>query len=365
MSPMIIRIRGVKKVRSKGHVYLYHRKTGTRLPAGLTPEELLRKVAELDGQAATPTEPKNGSLGAMMAAYRGSGEFAGLARSTREDYLHVMDWLATIDDMAVTMIDTPFIMKLRDKAFRQRKRRFANYVTQVLSLLYTWGIPRGWAKGNPAMGIVKIKRPKGAPKQNRAWSPEERQTVLQAATGGVRVAVALGAFCGVSEGDALHLPRSGAYDGQRLRYVRRKTGVPADIMVPAEVRAILDEELARGYGKDGNVKPMTLVATHRGTQFTESGFRASFFKVIRHLKEKGAVADGLTFHGLRHSVAKDIIDAGGSTKQAMAVLAQRTPGMADHYSDEYNRRDASDAAIASLERKRKQNGKPRRTKRKT
>ena len=189
--------------------------------------------------------------------------------------------------------------------------------------------------------------------------------MLQAASGGVRVAVALGAYCGVSEGDALHLPRSGAYDGQRLRYVRRKTGVPADILVPAEARAILDEELSRRYGKDGNVKPMTLVATHRGTQFTDSGFRASFFKVIRDLKQTGAVADGLTFHGLRHSVAKDIIDAGGSTKQAMATLAQRTPGMADHYSDEYDRRKAGDAAIVMLERKRKQNGKPHKKTRKT
>ncbi len=91
----------------------------------------------------------------------------------------------------------------------------------------------------------------------------------------------------------------GAYDGQHLPYTRKKTGVSADLLVPAEARVILYAEL-------------------------------------------------------HHSVGKDIIDNGGTKEQVKAVLAQRTDGMAAHYSDEYNWKHAGDAAIVSLERKRRQ-----------
>jgi hypothetical protein len=73
------------------------------------------------------------------------------------------------------------------------------------------------------------------------------------------------------------------------------------------------------------------------------------------------IGDGLTFHGLRHSQGKDIIDNGGSKEQVKAALWQRSDGMSAHYSDEYNRKNAGDAAIISLERKRKRNGKLKRT----
>ena len=50
------------------------------------------------------------------------------------------------------------------------------------------------------------------PKANRRWAPFECDEVLEAATGGVKVAIALGMFAGMREGDALSVTRLN-YDG--------------------------------------------------------------------------------------------------------------------------------------------------------
>jgi hypothetical protein len=44
-----------------------------------------------------------------------------------------------------------------------RKRRFAYYVVQFLSLLFSWGQPRGYCDINPAAAAPEIAKPRGAP----------------------------------------------------------------------------------------------------------------------------------------------------------------------------------------------------------
>jgi hypothetical protein len=60
---------------------------------------------------------------------------------TRRDYQRVFDWLQPINDTPILEFDTGLIYALRDKAFSQRKRRFANYVVQVVRILLQWGNP--------------------------------------------------------------------------------------------------------------------------------------------------------------------------------------------------------------------------------
>lgn len=66
--------------------------------------------------------------------------------------------------------------------------------------------------------------------------------------------------------------------------------------------------------------PPSLAVTSRGTPWTESGFRSSFFTLIGKLEAKGAVAPGLTFHGLRHTLGKLIIEAGGTKEHVKALI---------------------------------------------
>ena len=78
-----------------------------------------------------------------------------------------------------------------------------------------------------------------------------------------------------------------------------------------------------------------------------------FFKRIRALEAAGAVGKGLTFHGLRHTVATILADAGASDREIMSVLGHATERMAQHYSKGADRKRSGNSAVVKLERKRK------------
>lgn len=112
-------------------------------------------------------------------------------------------------------IDGPSIFAIRDKTMKLRRRRFANYTIQLLRLMFAWAKPRGEARGldgNPAADVPQIKRPRGAPIANRAWTDAEVATVLQAASPALRLPIALGAYLGARQGDALRMTWR-SYDG--------------------------------------------------------------------------------------------------------------------------------------------------------
>lgn len=367
----IVRLRGIKKTRAKGRIYYYHRATGERLKAEPGTAAFIAEVAALERRpegVALGEKPRAKILGNVIEAYRGSPEFQRLAASTREDYQHVFDWLAPLAHIPIARFTAPFIYKLRDKTFARHKRRFANYVVQVIRLLFAWGIPRGWLKANPGRDVPMIERPKDAKKANRPWSLAEYDAMVASATGGLRLAIMLGFWAGMTEGDIIRLPRAGAYDriAGYIDYRRRKTQVEASIHVADELRAAIEAELARTIGPDAKVTPTTLVCNRWNRPFTESGLRSSFAKRRDPLLAAGEVKPGLTIHGLRHSISRDVIDAGGSVEEAAAVNAQTTDEMGTHYSKERDRQRLAKKAVSRIERERKktrlgkQFGKPRR-----
>lgn len=355
-----MRLRNVNKVHAKGRIYFYHRKTGVRLTGEPGSPEFLRQWEAQEGMAAS-AEPLAGSLGALIAAYRASPEFREKAERTRSDYQRVFDYLKPLDAMPLEQVDQPFVIGVRDEAFEKRKRRFANYVLQVLSLLFVWGKPRGFIASNPAQDAPKIKRPRGMAKANRAWSDEERKIVLAAAPASLRAGIALGMFVGLREGDACRWPRS-AYDGATIRGVAAKNGGPITLPAHPELRAILDEALkvapkVAKIGPAGDETPIMLGERSKAG-YTVSGFRARFFKLIRELTAAGKVRPGLTFHGLRHTLGKLLGDAGCDTRDIAAVFSI-TEAMAEHYSREASRERRAKGALLKLERKGKRAAKPR------
>ncbi len=186
---MIVRVRGVKKTRSAaGRVYYYHRATKTRIKAKPNTAEFVAEVAKLEKRSTTVL-PLAGTFGALVAAYRASPEFQKLADRTRSDYQGVLDWLHGIDGMPIIQLDGPAMLAIRDRAFAQRKRRFANHVLQVLGTILNWGRPRRPSAGNPLIGMrnIKIARPRDLPRANRPWSDAETVAVLEGAAGGLRL----------------------------------------------------------------------------------------------------------------------------------------------------------------------------------
>jgi integrase len=340
---VIVRVKGVKRVRAKGRVYYYDRQSGRRITASYGTPEFFREIEQLRGNApARKAVP--GTLGGLIQAYRASPEFVGLAPRTRSDYQRIFDYLAAIEAMPLVQIDEAAVMLFRDRAFAQKKRRFANYVVQVLRLLFAWGRPRGISPRLLA-DVSLIRKPRGAPKANRAWRPEECVAVLSAATGGLKVGIALGMYGALREGDVIRFSWSG-YDGSALNWTQGKTGDPVWLPAHRDLRAILD-------GAAKTKRAVTIVTNQSGAPYTGNGFRTLFFRLIRKLETEGKVAPGLTFHGLRHTAGKMLDEAGCDTRTIAAVLGHRSEAMARHYSEEGNRRRRVVVAIRRLERRTK------------
>src|ERR1700732_4126639 len=121
---MIVRIRGGKRTRVKGRLYSSHRATKTRIPAPPGTAAFAAEVAKLDQTGSRRPGVERATWGALVAAYRKSPEFAGLAERTSSDYPKVFDHLAALDRMPITQLDGPAVIAIRDRAFAQRTRRF-------------------------------------------------------------------------------------------------------------------------------------------------------------------------------------------------------------------------------------------------
>lgn len=145
----------VHRVRSKGKVYTYYRRDGQRIP--IKGEEgsaqWYRNYADIHETFQQPgrQRPSDGSFAALISAYKTSPEFLQeIGPKTRKDYARYMDRLAKdYGHLAVKTMPRAFIFKLRDKF--AKTPRTANYYVQVVRLLMTYAVDRGWRDDNPAL----------------------------------------------------------------------------------------------------------------------------------------------------------------------------------------------------------------------
>jgi hypothetical protein len=183
--------------------------------AGCRGGQFLAECARISSLLNSTAVTRPSTLGVLIA-------FQGLAPRTQQDYQRCLDYLQPIAATPLTRFDRPLIVRIRDKADEKHQRCFANYVRAVLSLLFSWGLERGFVEQNPAQGVKDIRRPRSTPRANRPWTDAERYTVLEALSWALKVPIALAMFAGLREGDALAIPCS-AYDGAKLDFVTGKT----------------------------------------------------------------------------------------------------------------------------------------------
>ena len=93
----------------------------------------------------------------------------------------------------------------------------------------------------------------------------------------------------------------------------------------------------------------TICVTSRGAAWTTDGFKTSLFKFIRRLEKEGAVAKGLTFHGLRHTVATELRELGFDTRAIADMLGQMSESMAMQYSQNADLQEKLKPAVEKME----------------
>jgi integrase len=158
----------------------------------------------------------------------------------------------------------------------------------------------------------------------------------------------ISAYTGMREGDVIRLPWS-AWDDATITWRQRKTNKIVCVPAHPDLRAVIQVAPKR---------TTQIVCTRKGKAFTESGFRASFFKLLRKLASERKIGTGLTFHGLRTTIATRLADRGNDSRTIMAITGHTTESQVATYTEGADRRRRAVAGIASLERSRDGNGKP-------
>jgi integrase len=326
----IVRIKGFQIFRDRhGRWRCYHRATGLPIDLQKAPigsaefiAECARIGALTETKAAEAARP--GTIGALIRDYRKSLTFQNLAPRTRSDYQHHFDYLKPIDGTPLPRFDRPLVVRIRDKAAVSKGRHFGNYLKATLSVVFAWGVERGYLADNFASRIKAIRRQRGAPEANRPWADAERDAVLDSSPAHMKPALALMAFTGLGPKDALGLPRTFAKAGE-IATKRSKTGEPVFWpSIPAPLAAILEQ------APDHDA--ITLVANSKGRPWSTSGFNASWRTLRMRLEKEGRVGPGLTLYGLRHTVAVILREGGADERTIADALGQKDPAMARRYA---------------------------------
>lgn len=320
----VVRVKGLKRYfePKSGKWYAYHRKTGKRIGAEFGTPAFFAELERIDSEERT-SDPKAGTLGALIASYRGSPGFLELRPRSRSDYQKVFDYLKPLATAPLAELTQGWVAKLRDKVYGKHKRKFANYVLAVLSVAFEHGIEQEVMANNPVAKVKRIRRPKSMADANRPWTHEERDEVLAALPIHLKVPIALAMFTGLREGDALTITWSSYKDGN-ISTNTAKSGQPIWWKCPTTLATILVDA--------PRADAVQIALNSYGQPWTESGFRASWRKVKVKLEIAGKVGPGLTIHGLRHTVATTLRQEGFSLQAIADALGQKTTAMAGHYS---------------------------------
>ena len=211
----------------------------------------------------------------------------------------------------------------------------------VLSVAFEHGIEVEILASNPVKGVRRPKKPKrvdaiGNPnirvveneEANRPWSDAEWSHALSHAPLHLLVTILLAGLLGMRRKKIVNLSPT-AWDRQKDTIRRRsaKGNVWVTIGAPKRLTSALKSLHARFP-----FSVARLAVNSHGRPWTLEGHKASFFKLIGEWEETGYVVPGLTFHGLRHTAATRLREAGYDLRTIADFLGQKTEGMAGHYS---------------------------------
>ena len=342
-----VRIKGFKIYQDRHKTWrCYHRATSTAIDliknqlgsAGFFSE--CHRIAKLYDAAATA---KPGTLGLLIKQYRAHDSFQNLATRTRRDYQRCFDYLKDIEDTPLAKFTPPLVVRIRDTAGKQLGRKWGTYVKTTLSLIFSWGLERGYVDSNPALRIKGIKKPQDAPDANRPWSDTERHAVTAEAPEepvNLMLPISLMMYCGLDPGDVVKLPKTSIKDGF-IDTRRGKTKQPVWLPLPQPVK----EALARAKAHQA----ITLCASSDGTPWTYSGLDAAWQRLRTKLLKKKLIEPGLTLKGLRHTVATILAEMGYDPQTIADMLGQKTIEMARHYSRRADKRKKLTAVIKNFD----------------
>lgn len=338
---MRVRIVGVKTYQVNGKWYRYWRRKGApavKMDPTLEGAALAAEVARLEKKHLEP-KARAGTLRLLIVEYRTNADhWRGLGARTRKDYERVFDWLG--DALDASLLDFPphAIAKLRDKARDEHEPKFANQVVTTLKMVFAYGYEHGMMDENPAKGIAKATG--GRKRENRPCTPQEAIALIDNAPKALKAPIAIALYTGLRLGDIVALSKS-ADKGEWLETIQGKSrrageaGKMVRLHICPDLRWILD-----GIGKNDAT---TLCVKEDGTPWAYEGLKTAFQRHRDALEkpEEGEplIGPGVTFHGLRHTVATILEEAGFDELEYRHQMGHGPKTISGHYAMTAERRD--------------------------
>ena len=294
---MRVELKGVAKVRAKGHTYYYAWRGGPRLRGEPGSPEF---VASDNEAVESRRTPDTGRFRSVVTLYKASNEYKALAETTKRNWGRMLDEVAEyFGDLRIAQFDRPEKIRPVIRRWRNQwadKPRTADYAMQVLSRVLSHGVELGKIAGNPCEGIKHLYT------GNRAeiiWTDADIGRLKKACSAEIAQAVDLAAHTGLRLSDLLHL--SWSHVGEDAIIIRTgKSRRRREAIIPLYdgLRAVL-----AGIPR----RATTILSSSKRQPWTVNGFGSSFNKAKINA---GMAEDDLHFHDLRGTAATKFYLAG-------------------------------------------------------
>lgn len=285
---------------------------------------------------AGPAQKEDKTVAAFVRAYRASGSFKKLKDGTRRDYDRYLSLFETrLGDDAVADITPVVLQDVHDSLTDTPV--VARHFVAVIKTLFKWGVPRDWAKSNPARDVDMIShRSDGA----EPWPQWAFDLINEHARWEVRTFVALGLYTGQRSADILNMKLSDI-TGDMIAVKQSKTSKKLNIPIHRDLRPIIAECKARGF--------IYMVPGPQGDSLDTNRWRALWGREINKdaLKRIGATR-AVKPHGLRKSAVCALAEAGCSDNEIASVTGQSMP-MVAHYKKLYDQEKVARRAVKKWE----------------
>ncbi|UVO29916.1 tyrosine-type recombinase/integrase [Bradyrhizobium arachidis] len=301
-------LKGIAKVKAKGHTYYYAWRGGPRLRGEPGTPEFMASYNEAIEQHRAPDKSR---FRFIVADYKASKDYKKLAQSTRDQWGKWLDRIADyFGDLRIAQFDRP--EKIRPVIRRWRNQwadtpRTADYALQVLSRVVAHGVELGKIAGNPCEGIKHLYN---NDRSEIIWTDADVAHIKQTCSAEIALAVDLAGHTGLRLGDLCRLSWSHVQDDAIvLTTSKSKHRREAIIALYPALREVLARIPKRAT---------TILTSSKRRPWTVDGFGSSFNKA----KIEAGMADrDLHFNDLRGTAATKFYIAGFSMREIAETLA--------------------------------------------
>lgn len=255
---------------------------------------------------------------ALMASYRKSDRWLKLKRRTASDYDRVMLYIdeknGTKDATKATRRDI-----IAAQEANRHRIRFANYIPQIMSVLFEHAIDLGWMDHNPAKGVRKLSVPKDRAQPHIPWPDWAVEKWRSEAKPLPSLIFELGVGSVQRPSDWTRF-RWSDFDGANLRIVQGKTDTPLQLPCTTHLLVAL---------KAAPKKGLTILTKVDGTPMN---YRHMARVMADERKRLGLMAYDL--HALRYRGVMELAWAGCDDDEIASYSGHSSKDMIRKYAGE-------------------------------